>query len=177
MCPCVCPVFQRGGYTAVPCTETDIHSEHLKIKPLENMDWTDTWHSVHLASSPLLDSCFCKSWLFMIPPRIRPWHLEVKCWRDKLSLLDAQLGQGMEVYRDDVRLQLFGCIASRSPLHKCAGRFMLSFSDNGLRTSSKLSLQSFVCNTALCALSVWGLLTSRSVWGWLNSHWKCGLSD
>lgn len=30
---CMHPVFQRAEYTAVPCTETDIHSNLLKIKP------------------------------------------------------------------------------------------------------------------------------------------------
>lgn len=30
--------FSRTEYTAVPCVDTDIHSEHLKIKPLESMD-------------------------------------------------------------------------------------------------------------------------------------------
>jgi len=33
------------------------------------------------------------------------------------------------------------------------------------------------CTAAFCALSVWGLLTSCSVWGWVSVHWKCGLSD
>ena len=43
---CVCPVPQRAEYTADPCIETDIHSNLLKIKPLENMHLRDTQHGI-----------------------------------------------------------------------------------------------------------------------------------
>lgn len=36
-------------------------------------------------------------------------------------------------------------------------------------------LSRVLCTAALCALSVWGLLTSRSVWGWVDTRWKRGL--
>lgn len=121
-----------------------------------------------------LTSWFCKCWLFLTPLWIRQGHVEVRLWRNGLSLLSTvrQCTNVHGEHRICLRRNCLWSIASRARRQIGVIFFQI------MHCGAPLNCPVRVLHTAaLCALSVWGLLTSRSVWGWVSVRWKRGLGD
>lgn len=129
------------------------------------------WYS--LPTSSILASWFCKCWLFLILLWIRQCHLEVRLWRNRLSLLTA-VGQSTFVYGEENLLAVELPLEHHFTYAREDSCYLFWIMDCVAPANFLLRV---LCTAALCALSVRGLLTSCSLRGWVCVRCRCGLSD